>query len=236
MAPASSKKKKRCPCTPSFLKAVCAQLKIDSPDAELLHIAVYTCTTTCFYSAARLGEFTIPTLTGFNPLIHVKPSDVLAFKDRAGLPTMSFFLSQTKSAVYRESVSWAAQSDETDPKAALESHLRINGPAPNGPLFAYKNKKEKATPLTKKKLIKVLTRAAKAANLEPLQGHGIHIGATLEYLIRGVPFEVMKAIGWWSSDAFYSYLSKHEQILVLYLQAVPSLHELFLRLTLTFRR
>ncbi|KAJ7809688.1 hypothetical protein B0H14DRAFT_1496201 [Mycena olivaceomarginata] len=35
--------------------------------------------------------------------------------------------------------------------------------------------------------------AIKQAGLEPMQGHGIRIGrATLEYLLRGVPFDVMK--------------------------------------------
>ena len=40
-----------------------------------------------------------------------------------------------------------------------------------------------------------MAMTAKAAGLEPLQGHGIRIGATLEYLLWGVSFEVMKAKG-----------------------------------------
>jgi hypothetical protein len=44
-------------------------------------------------------------------------------------------------------------------------------------------------------------------------GHSIRIGATLEYLLRGVPFEAMKSIGRWSSDSFSKYLRKHAQIL-----------------------
>lgn len=176
------------------------------------------------------------TLSSFNPLIHVKPSDVSSSSDRAGLPTTSFFLPRTKSAIYGETVSWAAQSDKTDPQSALQAHFKLNTPPAEGPLFAYRNKKGKSTLLTKKKFLEVLSKAARVANLEPLQGHGIRIGATLEYLLRGVPFEAMKAIGHWSSDAFYGYLSKHEQILAPYLQAMPSLHESFLRLTLAFRR
>jgi hypothetical protein len=30
-----------------------------------------------------------------------------------------------------------------------------------------------------------------------LKGHGLWIGGTLEYLLRGVPFDVVKAMGRW---------------------------------------
>ncbi|TEB31909.1 hypothetical protein FA13DRAFT_1628746, partial [Coprinellus micaceus] len=50
-------------------------------------------------------------------------------------------------------------------------------------------------------------------------GHGIRIGPTLEYLLRGVPFDVMKVKGWWASDTFQTYLRKHAQILAPYMQA-----------------
>ena len=77
-----------------------------------------------------------------------------------------------------------------------------------------------------------LAKAAKAANEDPLQGHGIRIGSALEYLLRGVPFDVIKVQGRWSSDAFTLYLRKHGQILAPYLQAVPQLHQEFLRYTM----
>ncbi|KAH9913276.1 hypothetical protein B0H21DRAFT_669165, partial [Amylocystis lapponica] len=52
----------------------------------------------------------------------------------------------------------------------------------------------------------------------PLKGHGLRIGGTLEYLLRGRPFEVVKAIGRWSGDSFQLYLRKHAVILAPYLQ------------------
>ena len=74
--------------------------------------------------------------------------------------------------------------------------------------------------------------AARAAGLDPHQGHGICIGSMLEYLLRGMPFKVMKVEGWWASDAFLVYLTKHAQILAPYMQAVPEVHENFIRLTM----
>ena len=39
-----------------------------------------------------------------------------------------------------------------------------------------------------------------------VKGHGIQIGGTLEFLLCGVPFNVMKALGCWLSDTFMLYL------------------------------
>lgn len=72
--------------------------------------------------------------------------------------------------------------------------MHTNNPPREGLLFAYKNKKERSVPLTKKKFLEVLSKVAKASRLEPLQRHRIRIGATLEYLLQEVPFEVIKAI------------------------------------------
>ena len=81
----------------------------------------------------------------------------------------------------------------------------------------------------------LLTRAKKIADanqLKRLPGHGIRVGSTLEYLLRGVPFEVMKAKGRWKSDAFKSYLREHAQVMAPYMQAKPAVLETFVRYTM----
>ena len=119
-----------------------------------------------------------------------------------------------------------AESDHVE--AELKSKYDIKA---LGHLFAYHHKNGHR-PLTKSKFLTELAKAARAAGLEPLQGHGIRIGSTLEYLLRGVPFDVMKVKGCWSSDAFTLYLRKHAQILAPYIQAVPAIHDTFARLTM----
>ena len=77
-----------------------------------------------------------------------------------------------------------------------------------------------------------LTRVGKIASecgLPKLPGHGICIGSTLEYLLRGVPFDVVKAKGRWQSEAFKGYLRKHAQIMAPYMQAEPKTYETFVR-------
>jgi hypothetical protein len=76
--------------------------------------------------------------------------------------------------------------------------------------------------------------AARAAGLEPLQGHGIRVGSTLEYLLRGIPSDVIKvkAKGRWAGDYFLVYLRKHAINIAPYIQAVPAIHETLIRYTM----
>ncbi|KIK81602.1 hypothetical protein PAXRUDRAFT_80731, partial [Paxillus rubicundulus Ve08.2h10] len=78
--------------------------------------------------------------------------------------------------------------------------------------------------LTKGKFLSVLASALKASGRSPMQGHSIHISLTLEYLLRNIPFNVIKVKGRWASDTFLVYLCRHMQILAPYMQAQPSLH------------
>ena len=75
--------------------------------------------------------------------------------------------------------------------------------------------------MTQQTFIVRLNKYTQAAGLERIHGHSICIGATLEYLLRGVPFDVMKVKGRWASNAFQLYLRKHNQILAPYIPSMP---------------
>ena len=227
LAPSSTKRSARRPVTLTDIASIREQLNLADP----LDVAVYACLTTTFYTAARLGEFTIRTLEGFDPASHVKPSDVREEQDRNGLRVVVFHIPKTKSSPQGEDLSWAKQEGPSDPEEAWNNHQRINAPPPQGHLFAYKFK-DAHRPLTKTKFLQRLAQAVKAAKLTPLHGHGIRIGATLEYLLRGMPFDVMKVKGRWASDAFALYLTKHAQILAPYIQGNTQVHEAVVRYTM----
>lgn len=209
-----------------MISAIRDQLNLSNP----LDAAVFACLTTAFFATARAGEFTVPRLDAFDPAIHVKPSNVSDTQDRQNLRMKTFFLPRTKSALEGEEVSWAKQTGPSDPEEAFANHLRINEPPRNNALFAYRHK-DSYRPLTKTKFLQRLTSAAKAAGRQPVSGHGIRIGSTLEYLLRNIPFDVVKVKGRWSSDTFLAYLRRHAQILAPYMQATPELQEQFLRHT-----
>lgn len=226
LAPATAKRSKREPYTIDLMTAIHQQLDHNNP----LDAAVFACLTTTFFATARTGEFTVPRLDGFDPAIHVKLSNVNDTHDRQNLAMKTFFLPRTKAAPEGEEVSWAKQEGPTDPEKAFSNHLRVNDPPHNGALFAYRHK-DSYRPLTKTKFIQRLASATKAAGRQPVQGHGIRIGSTLEYLLRNVPFDVVKVKGRWASDAFLVYLRRHAQILAPYMQATPALQDQFLRHT-----
>jgi len=181
---------------------------------------------------AWVGEFTVPTLSSFDPDTHVKLSNMSIERDCNNLEMRVFQIPCTKTTREGEDVSFARQNGPTDPHHAFLEHLQINDPPPGGALFAYWYKKGHH-PLTKQKFIGHLAQAAKAAGMDPLQEHGIRIGLTLEYLLHNIPLKVIKTKGWWASDTFQLYLRKHTQILAPYMQAVPSLHEDFVRFSMS---
>lgn len=229
LAPDSSKRKKRQPYTQEFIAKIRQQLDLnDSFDA-----AVFACLTTCFYSAARLGEFLVPRLDAFNSARHVTTANLRSERNQNNLEVTVLHIPQTKAAPLEgEDVFWSRQPGPTDPYEALDNHRRVNNPTDDDHLFAYRHR-NRLRPLTKPAFIKRIATAAQQAGLEPLQGHGIRIGATLFYLLQGVPFEAVKVMGRWSSDAFLRYLRKHAQILTPYIQANPEVHDTFSRLVIT---
>jgi len=204
--------------------AVRAWLDLTQP----LDAAVFACLTTTFFTAARLGEFTVKNLTSFNGETHIKITDVWQnVEDRSGNKVTTFHIPQTKIMPKErggEMVFWAHQEGLADPEAALLNHLEVNRPLQLAHLFAYWHSSTHR-PLTKPIFLAHLKKALKDAGRPMKHGHSIHIGATLEYLLRGVPFEAMKSIGRWSSDSFSKYLRKHVQILAPYVQANPDLHQ-----------
>ena len=225
LTPGTAKRKKCLPYTPAFITAIRQHLDLGSP----LDAAVFACLTTCFYASARLGEFTVRTISAFNPNRHVTTQRLSYNQDRNGLQVTVLHLPTTKVAGSKgEDVYWATQNGDTDPTAALQNHLQVNQPSEAAHLFAYRAKNTPRRPLTKHKFLERVNCAARAAGLEPLQGHGIRISSTLEYLLRGVPFDVMKAKGRWAGDSFQLYLRKHTVIIAPYIQAAPEIHDSFI--------
>ena len=111
LAPASSKRSKQEPYTIEIIAKIRAQLSL----SKLLDAAVFACLTTTFFTTARVGEFTVPNLTAFNPLTHVTRKHVEVLHDRQNLEITNFFLPRTKSAPQGENVNWAKQEGPADP-------------------------------------------------------------------------------------------------------------------------
>ena len=182
LAPPSSRMPKRAPVTLSIISALATKFVLSKP----LDAAVYACLTTTFFSAARLGEFTLPSLKAFDPSQHVKPADVRCDQDRNGLRVTVFKLPRTKCSIDGEDVYWASQHGIYDPQAALSNHFIVNNPPRNQALFSWSHPNGTRV-LTRAEFLKRINLAAAELGLESLKGHGLRIGATLEYLLREYP-------------------------------------------------
>ncbi|EGN94727.1 hypothetical protein SERLA73DRAFT_62005, partial [Serpula lacrymans var. lacrymans S7.3] len=226
-----SKKQPCLPFTIQVIKLIHEQLDLSDP----MSAAVFACLTTTFYTTARLGEFTTPSLTTYNPAIHPSIALVHTETDCNGLMSTIFKLPKTKSSPHGEDVLWSVQHGPSDPHFAWTNHLNINNPSPNQHIFAYQQNKGKITtmvPLTQKTFLTTINKALMAGGQQKMTGHSIRIGATLEYLLQGVPFDAMKVKGRWASDTFRIYLWKHTQILTPYMQAVPDTHTVLIHHTI----
>jgi hypothetical protein len=63
-------------------------------------------------------------------------------------------------------------------------------------LFAWKHPTSGLRPLSKKEVVKRNESIKKThPEIPDLKGHSLRIGGTLHYLLKGVPFDVIKTIG-----------------------------------------
>lgn len=169
------------------------------------------------YAMARTGEFTVPKLNAFRATTHIRRSDVREDHDRRGNKVTVFHVPWTKCSETGKEVFWAAQSGPTDPDAAYRNHLRVNNPGPDEHLLSYETKGTRR-PLIRGCFLSRIKAACMSAGINYIPGHGFHVGRTLEYLLRGVPFDVVKAKGRWAGDAFLLYLCEHAQIMAPFMQ------------------
>ncbi|KZT39753.1 hypothetical protein SISSUDRAFT_959187, partial [Sistotremastrum suecicum HHB10207 ss-3] len=135
LAPPTSKRQKRNPVTVEFIVQIRNMLNLDDP----LDSAVFACLTTTFFTIARLGEFTVPTLTKFTLANVIQRRHIRTENDRHGLEVTVFALPKTKASATGEDVYWAKHQGLEDPSFALQNHFRINNPNPDSPLFSWKH-------------------------------------------------------------------------------------------------
>jgi hypothetical protein len=218
LAPPSSKRPKREPFTLPLIEMLFSKLDPSDP----LDASVRACLATSFFTLVRIGEFTVSSLDSFIPSANIKRSDVRYATDRHGHHVTVFKIPRTKCSRDGEDVYCAAQPGPINPISELENHFSINNPPADGHLFAYLHSGTHR-PLTKRSFLNRINNVATSLGLDPLKGHGVRIGGTLEYLLWGIPFDVVKSMGRWTSDAFTLYLRKHAVIMAPFLQGSPVL-------------
>ena len=89
------------------------------------------------------------------------------------------------------------------PVAAMVDYLRLRGTTA-GPLFMT----NKLTPLTTYEFSKTFKTTLHLCNLDPklYKSHSFRLGAATACAQKGIPFDVIRRLGRWQSDAFKHYI------------------------------
>jgi hypothetical protein len=150
-----------------------------------LDAAVFACLATRLYATAGPWEFTIWTLQTFNPNAHITNPEPI-----------------TRSGPQRPQSDRATPSQNKTAGNEGEDTYSVSQEGEASQLFVYRVNHARK-PLTKAKSLEMVEKTARAAGREHMQGHGIRIRLTPEYLLRG---DVMKANGRWAGESSLRYL------------------------------
>ncbi|KAI0315142.1 DNA breaking-rejoining enzyme [Amylostereum chailletii] len=220
LVPPTSIKDARLPITYEHILALHDPLDLsNSRDA-----AVWAIASVAFWGCCRLGELVIPSVKSFNAERHVKrgPQSQIKFKhavgDQLSYATFRIPWSKTKKRE-GDTIRLTDIPDVTSPVEALCNHLRVNVDVPDGaPLFAFKADGGWQA-IMKDWFIAICNEIWSDAKLDAIKtGHSFRIGGATEWLLRGLdPNMVAQQGRWESSNCFWVYWRKMEQVLPIYI-------------------
>ncbi|KAF9223568.1 hypothetical protein BS17DRAFT_796183 [Gyrodon lividus] len=193
LAPATSKRPPRFPITRAMLSLLTRFMVLSDPfDACCFAAACFA-----MWAQCRLGEILSQWEKSFKASFMVCRHHLAPPFNQNG--SWKCHLPFTKVAKNKgEDVCICRQQGQSDPIAAITNHLARNPGPPNIPLFAY----------------------ISPPGIPSITGHSFRIGGTTELLLAGVPPDVVKALGRWSSDAFLRYWRSLELLAPLHVETL----------------
>ncbi|PPQ81995.1 hypothetical protein CVT24_009886 [Panaeolus cyanescens] len=212
--PRSSTRPKRQPVTATMLSNLITHLDLQNP----LDACVAACAATSFWGQCRLGELLPTSASLSHPHISNLPSrSHLRRSASRKLRDSSFklYLPRTKTKHEGDTVVLNARSHHSNPLPLLRRHLAANPLPSNTPLFAYISPSNVNTPhclLTKRHFLSRCNKVWSKLGYPRVTGHAFCIGGTTHLLSSGIPPDVVKATGRWSSDSFLRYWRNIPQI------------------------
>jgi hypothetical protein len=211
-APQSSLLPPHPPVTRAMLLVLASNLSPTNPfDCCCLAAA-----TVAFWGQLRLGEILLPWESSY-------PSAHIACRHHLSAPfnlngSQKLHLPFTKVQKNRgEEVILCQQRDSSDPIRSIELHLRLSNLSHRDPLFSYALSSGHAC-LTRRKFLARCNSIWVHAGFKAVTGHSFRIGGTTEMLLSGVPPDVVKALGQWSSDSFLRYWRSLELLAPLHVE------------------
>ncbi|KAE9404092.1 hypothetical protein BT96DRAFT_813919 [Gymnopus androsaceus JB14] len=212
-APTSLFRKQRPPVKKEHLSILFNEL--DLSDASGMDCALAAASAGCFYSQLRGGEIFPPSAdpndynsSSFPTVKDLKPPNKNGDR-KLKLPKTK--VSQGEEVIY------SPQPGCTSPTRGWQEHIRVNKLGPDNPLMVYRDKNSELKVLTKPTFLKRCNAVWSKHNIPCMTGHCFCIGGTTNYLILGIPPDVVKALGRWKSDAFLRYWRDLESLASIHL-------------------
>lgn len=176
-----------------------------SQDACILAMAAIA-----FWGQLRLGEVCASAAAGEKPATIPVWANVSEAFNAAGSRVLKLPWTKTKQECGEE-VFFLKQVGIDNPISALENHLVVNHPAEEEALFTYR-KEGKRLIMTRQQFLEVCNRIWASRGIPRITGHSFWIRGTTALLAAGVPPDVVKGMGRWSSDAFMCYWRQLENM------------------------
>jgi hypothetical protein len=210
LTPSSSKKPPRPPITIAMLQLLFDGLDLTNP----IDAAVAACALLAFWGQCRLGELLSSSTSDLSTTSRPSRSQFTHSSRSMGSYTLA--LPQTKTNRSGEKIVLVPRPNSLDPVSHIRVHLSTSKLPENLPLLAY------STPsgprmLTKATFLARCNQIWSASGYPRTTGHSFRIGGTTELLISGVPPDVVKIMGRWSSDSFLRYWRDLETIAPLHM-------------------
>ncbi|KAB5589207.1 hypothetical protein CTheo_7350 [Ceratobasidium theobromae] len=207
LTPMASRRPPRPPVTITMLTDLQSNLSANDP----FDVAVLAAALTAFWGQCRLGELLGSSRTKHNPSCLPSRSSfrITSPPDLAA----ELLLPRTKTnQAHGQTVFLTSQRQCLSPIKAMENHLTINTPIPlDHHRFAFQSPRGPRC-LIKEAFLTRCNQIWSTRGYPRITGHCFRIGGTHTYLSAGVPDDVVKMLGRWSSDSFLKYWRGMDQI------------------------
>lgn len=211
LAPRGSRRPPRPPINATMLTQLIDHLDLNNP----LDVAVAACVTTAFWGQCRLGEL-LP--SSASALLSTPFPLRSGFKRSLRNPlSCVIHLPRTKTHSHGQEVVLVDQRTAINPILLLKKHLQVNNIPDDAHLFSYTTIHGLSS-LTKSLFLRRCNAIWHPLGYPRTTGHCFRIGGTTELLIAGIPPEVVKATGRWSSDSFLRYWRSLDDIAPQYIR------------------
>ena len=154
-----------------------------------------------FFGFLRAGEFTVPSLTAYDPKVHLNLAD-LALDSHTSPSLIRLTIKQSKTDPLRQGVEiYLGTTHATVCPILLYLHVRSPHP---GPLFVFQS----GAPLTRSSLVTHLKTALTKAGIDHtnFNGHSLRIGAATTAVHCGLEDSLIQTLGRWKSAAYKTYI------------------------------